>query len=194
MTDVKTMDEKESLLADMLSLVSGDAKDPEMEKMLRQVIFDNKKPYEMAGLKSETIDWIHRQGYEAYTHGKYVKARNAFATLRTLDPDNFDYAMALAGSHQQLKDYLSATQTYAMCMMLDKTNPLPYFYSSECFLQLGMTDLAALMLSTTVQLAAIDARYSNLKEQAEALLNGMKGNPNRAAGDSVPQQIPEITR
>ncbi|MGZ3633500.1 MAG: hypothetical protein ACXWM7_04230, partial [Parachlamydiaceae bacterium] len=67
-----------------------------------------------------------------------------------------------------------------MSAMYDKSNPLPWFHTGDCYLQLQRPDAALVMLNKTIGVAGDQPQHSQLKKQAEglrhAVVQALEGN------------------
>jgi type III secretion system low calcium response chaperone LcrH/SycD len=129
---------------------------------------------EAAGLDPQYLESLYAQAYRLYNTGKYIDAAHLFRTLILMNSMEAKYILGLAACFHMLKEYKNAIETYTMCSVIDPQDPLPYYHSSDCFVQ--MKDYLSAMLCLELTINAIGNRpeYSKIKERATLSLEGLK--------------------
>jgi len=107
--------------------------------------------------------------YSEFTSGNYQKARGLFTILTRLDPHNFQYALGLAVTLHRMKEYDLAVGMYMNCTFLEITNPIPYIYAYDCFLNKNSKLAAKDMLDNCIKYTGNKPEYAALKCRAIAL-------------------------
>jgi type III secretion system low calcium response chaperone LcrH/SycD len=125
------------------------------------------------GISNQVLEGMYAQGYRLYNTGKYVEAIHLFRMLILFDPNEAKYLLGLAACFHMLKEYRSAIQTYTMCSMIDPHNPIPFYHSSDCFIQTKDFVSAAVCLEMAIE-KATKPEYAKLKERALLSLESIK--------------------
>jgi type III secretion system low calcium response chaperone LcrH/SycD len=135
-------------------------------------------PKDAMGINSNMLEGIYAQAYRLYNTGKYIEAAHLFRMLILLSSTESKYVLGLAACLHMLKEYKNAIQTYTMCTVLDPQNPIPYYHSSDCFIQMKDYLSAMVCLELAVQKSANKPEYSKLKERALLSLESIKKQQN----------------
>jgi hypothetical protein len=61
-----------------------------------------------------------------------------------------------------------------MSTTIDPGNPLPWFHSGDCYLELHKPDVALIMLSKSIEVAGNSPHHERLKQQAGALCDAIR--------------------
>lgn len=80
---------------------------------------------------------LYTQGYAFYQQGQYDKAIETFHLLTMQNPLEKTYRKAIASCYQMQPDYEKATESWAICALLDKKDPYPHYHAAECLISLG---------------------------------------------------------
>lgn len=139
-------------------------------KMLKEGV----SPKEAMGVSQSYLENIYAQAYRLYNTGKYPEAIHLFRILIMFNAMEPKYMLGLAASFHMLKEYVNAIQTYTMCSALDPQNPIPYYHSSDCFVQMKEYVSAMLCLELVVERAGDKPEYAKMKERAQLSLESLK--------------------
>lgn len=139
-------------------------------KMFKQDI----TPKDALGVNSNVLESVYAQAYRLYNTGKYVEAAHLFRILIMMNVMEPKYLLGLAACFHMLKEYQNAIQTYTMCSALDPQNPIPYYHSSDCFIQMKDYLSAMICLEMAVSRAADKPEYAKMKERALLSLESLK--------------------
>lgn len=128
----------------------------------------------LAGISDEKEESIYSQAYLLYNTGRYRDAIEIFRVLIMLNSTEPKYMMGLAACFHMLKAYESAISTYTLVSFLDPDNPVPFFHSSDCALQMNDKLAAIVSLQMAINKAENKPEFKTLKERAEITLQGLK--------------------
>ncbi|MBA3237903.1 MAG: SycD/LcrH family type III secretion system chaperone [Parachlamydiaceae bacterium] len=120
------------------------------------------------------VELIYSHASELYTAGKFQDASKLFYYLVRLNPKDPRFSFAYAASLHKLKNYEEAAGFYLMSTTIDSENPLPWFHSGDCYLELQKPDVALIMLAKSIEVAGNSPNHERLKQQAGALCDAIK--------------------
>lgn len=126
------------------------------------------------GMSDESVESLYSQAYLLYNTGKYRDSLQVFRLLTLIDPTESKFIMGLAACFHMMKEYRSASSTYALVSVIDPMNPIPYYHSSDCYIQTGDKISAMAMLELAIKRAGSKSEFSALKQRAEITLQGLK--------------------
>lgn len=141
-----------------------------MTKMFKEGV----PPKDAMGVNNNAVESIYAQAYRLYNTGKYVEAVHLFRVLIMLNVMEPKYTLGLAACFHMLKEYKNAIQTYTMCSALDPTTPIPYYHSSDCFIQMKDYLSGMLCLQMAIDIANGKPEYAKIKERAMMSLESLK--------------------
>jgi hypothetical protein len=101
-----------------------------------------------------------------------------------LNPKDPRFSFAYAASLHKLKKYEEAAGFYLMSTTIDHENPLPWFHSGDCYLELQKPDVALLMLTKSIEVAGTSPNHDRLRQQASALCDAIKQSIGKGAQDN----------
>lgn len=131
-------------------------------------------PKDAMGINNNVLEGIYAQAYRLYNTGKYVEATHLFRMLILMNATEPKYVLGLAACFHMLKEYNNAISTYTMCSVLDPQNPIPYYHSSDCFIQMKDFISAMICLELAIQKSNDKPEYATLKERASLTLESLK--------------------
>lgn len=131
-------------------------------------------PQQATGLDPQFLESLYAQAYRLYNTGKYIDAAHIFRTLILMNSMESKYVLGLAACYHMLKEYSNAIQTYTICSVIDPRDPLPYYHSSDCYVQMKDFISAMLCLEMTINAAGERPEFSKIKERASLSLDGLK--------------------
>lgn len=146
-------------------------------------------PQEATGLDPQFVESLYAQAYHLYNTGKYTDAAHVFRTLILMNAMEFKYVLGLAACHHLLKEYESAIKVYTVCSVLDPNDPLPYYHSSDCYIQLQDYLSAYVALKMTLKAAGEKVEFATIKERALLSLEGVQEDLKKTGG-VVPETSP----
>jgi type III secretion system low calcium response chaperone LcrH/SycD len=138
-------------------------------KMMKQGL----SPKDAMGLSSQVLEGMYAQAYRLYNTGKYPEASHLFRTLIVMDPTQAKYVLGLAACFHMLKEYKNAIYTYTMSSVVEANNPVPYYHSSDCFIQMKDYMSALVCLKLAIKYAGERPEYAKLKERAAMSLESI---------------------
>lgn len=138
-----------------------------VKEITDKMIAEGKTPAEAMEVDPEFMESLYSQAYQLYQTGKYLDAGQQFRTLLLLDALEPKYAMGLAACFHLLKDYSHAIESYTYCGVIEPENPFPYYYSSDCFLELQDKVSAIVCLEMVIKIAGDKPEHAQIKERAK---------------------------
>ncbi len=144
------------------------------DDMLGKMVKGGLSPQEAMGVDPKILENVYAQAYRLYNTGKYEEAVHLFRILVVLNGIEPKYLLGLAASFHLLKDYRNAVQSYTICSTLDPNSPLPYYHSSDCFLQMGDDLSGMISLEMAIKRAGDKPEYAKIKEKALLSLARLK--------------------
>lgn len=149
----------------------------EQKKIMAEVLhraIDLKMPLKDAmGLNPQVFDNIYNMAYQMYNTGRFEQSLQLFRLLVTLDITNLKYLMGVAGSLHMLKDYKGASEVYFILATLNPQDPVPYYHAIDCYLQLGMPEVAIAATKSCIKECGKDPRFQQMKQKLEVMLEGL---------------------
>lgn len=144
-----------------------------MEEVLHRAL-DLKMPLKDAmGLNQQVFENIYNMAYQMYNTGRYQQSLQLFRLLVTLDISELKYLMGVAASLHMLKDYKGASELYFILATLNPHDPVPYYHAADCYLQLGMPDVAAAAMKSCIDECAMNPKFQAMKMRLEVMLEGL---------------------
>lgn len=126
------------------------------------------------GITDEGMEGLYSQAYLLYNTGKYKDGLQVFRLLALLNPMESKFIMGLAACFHMMKEYRSASSTYALVTILDPQNPVPCYHNSDCYIQMGDKISAMTALEMAVKRAGDKPEFSALKQRAIITLDALK--------------------
>jgi type III secretion system low calcium response chaperone LcrH/SycD len=169
-------DQKEEVkkALEKMGLKIGDEKAAEMDKVTRSAMMEQMLPKNAMGLSDAMVEGLYSQGYRLYNTGKYKDASQLFRLLIMIDSTNAKYTMGLAACFHMLKEYESAVSTYALCGIIDPDSPIPYYHSSDCFIQMKDNVSAIISLEMAVKRCGTKPEFQSLKDRALLTIESLR--------------------
>ncbi len=146
------------------------------DNFMKSMVVDGVTPKDAIGLDKGALENVYAQAYRLYNTGKYIEAAHLFRMLILMNSLEAKYTMGLAACLQMVKEYQNAAYTYAMYSALEPNDPMPFYYSSDCYIQMKDHLSAMLCLQMTIDKAGNKPEFSQLKERALLSLNSLKQN------------------
>lgn len=157
--------------------IGGDIKEGEAQTMKAAIEKATQKgtsPKDALGLTDAMVEGIYGQAYRLYNTGKYKEASQIFRLLLMLNATEPKYAMGLAACFHMLKEYKSAIDTYSIVAVIDPQSPIPFYHTSDCFIQIGDPVSAIIALEVAVKRAGDKPEFHTLKDRALLTIEGLK--------------------
>lgn len=126
------------------------------------------------GINDETLEEIYSLAYGYYDQGKYKESLSLFYLLTGISPKTYKYVFGLASSFHQMQAYEDAAFGFYLAFNLEPDNPLPAYYTTDCFLKLGLLEEATECAEVTI--LACDGRpeFQELKKRCELIRESIK--------------------
>lgn len=131
-------------------------------------------PKNLLGLSDNMVEGIYSQAYRLYNTGRYNDAAELFRLLIMMNPVEAKYTLGLAACYHMTKDYSDAVGVYAICATLDPDSPLPYYHSSDCYIQMNDPLSATLALEMAIKRSEGKPEYQVLKDRAQMTIDSLK--------------------
>lgn len=128
----------------------------------------------VAGVPDDAMESLYSQAYLLYNTGRYKDAIQVFRLLALLNPMESKFIMGLAACFHMMKEYRSASSTYALVSILDPQNPIPCYHNSDCYLQMGDKLSAMAILDMAIKRAGEKPEFAALKQRAMITLDALK--------------------
>lgn len=122
----------------------------------------------------KTVNALYSIAYHNYNNGKYNEAIKMLDFLIVIDVSDKRFQLAIAACYLMLKKYKEATGFYKQCTIIDKSDPLPYYYMYECYYRRKHYLYAASALKYGIQRAKGNPDYSEYQKKFEFLLDRLK--------------------
>ena len=144
------------------------------EEALKKVFEEGLAPKEALGFSDELVEQMYTYAESLYSTGNYKKALDTFIFLKQLDPSDQRFWMGVAASFHKMKNYDMAIVYYFSLVNLDREDPLPYYYLSDCFESQGNEIGACMVLNGFINRAKNNTKYSAMVERAKATLEKLE--------------------
>ena len=148
------------------------------EVLMKKMIDEEITPQDAMGLDKTFLEQIYATALTFFQAGKYQKAEGMYRILMTLNPLDERFPMATAACLHKLNKYEEAIQYYGLTSAITPNDPLPFFYSSDCFIKCDAIVEAAVMLKLVLQRVNNQPQYAILKERAERSLESSENEIN----------------
>ncbi len=142
--------------------------------IMNRMFKDGMTPKDAMGVNNNVLESIYAQAYRLYNTGKYIEAVHLFRILIMMNVTEPKYTLGLAACFHMLKEYKNAIQTYTMCSTIDPDTPIPYYHSSDCFIQMKDYLSAMLCLQLAIDKSENKPEFAKIKERAMMSLDSLK--------------------
>jgi type III secretion system low calcium response chaperone LcrH/SycD len=142
--------------------------------VLKRASEENLSFQEILGYNEETMENFYSAAYDLFQQKRYRSSANAFVFLTILNPHIPSYWLGLAMSEQMTEEYETAIVSYSMSILLDPTNPVPYFHSAKCLFATQEQQKALLSLELAIEHSGDLSQHQEMKRQAMAILQSKK--------------------
>lgn len=166
--DQLSQGEPKKKVSELNQLATGPAKET-VKTIVFEAINKGLLPRHALRLEDDTMEAIYSQAYTLYNQGKYQEASYVFRLLMLLDYMTQKYMLGLAACLHRMKEYKNAANIYMLCSTLDSKNPLPYYHSADCYLQMDLPEMASFSLGMVMEVAGDQPQYAVIKERARLM-------------------------
>lgn len=87
---------------------------------------------ELLKVDDEDMNILYQDSYALLQGGQHSQAADAFLCLTTLNPYVSVYWIGLGLAEQAHRECHAALVAYAMAIVCDAQNPIPYYYAASC--------------------------------------------------------------
>ncbi len=133
-----------------------------VDSLLQKNILNKKS----LGIDKNSEKQFYAKAYQLYQSGKYREAQNLFVTLTVFNQGEPSYMMGLGACVYMLKEYDQAARIYIKCGLIDPSNPMPYYYASNCYWKKNDAPSALVALCMFIKKAGNKPEFKALKERA----------------------------
>ncbi|MCB1118397.1 MAG: SycD/LcrH family type III secretion system chaperone [Chlamydiia bacterium] len=155
------------------------------DKFLKGVMGKSMSVKDTLNMSDSTVEGIYGQAYRLYNNGKYTDAMHLFRLLIMINSTEPKYTMGLAATLHMMKEYKAATEIYNLAGITDPDNPLPFFHSSDCFLQLNDPASAVLMLGMALKRTKGKPQFKMLEDRCKITMEGLKAQITEAVDEAM---------
>lgn len=149
------------------------------EKMMHEVLIENKTPMEGLKIDKDTIDILYAHAYQLYNSGKYKQAEIVFIFLSFMDPSSVPIRLGIAASMHKNKEYREAIDAYQAIVPMDPYNPMPLFHAADCWLELNEPlEAAGCLHVARAQAWKNPEKYPGIMERADMSIHAIVQNLN----------------
>ena len=152
----------------------SEKKGEEFSALSQKTLKDSSSIKDILAVSDDSMEGVYGQAYLLYNTGRYRDAAEIFSLLITLNATESKYLMGLGACYHMMKEYNNAGSTYALVSVIVPDNPVPYFHSSDCCMQMGDLTSSAIMLEMALKRAANKPEFATLKERSQITLNALK--------------------
>lgn len=145
-----------------------------LHSIIKRMVEENISLKESMGLTQQFIESLYGTAYQMYKSGKYKDSGALFRLLTLTEPNDTRFTMGLGASKQMHKDYDEAIIAYHTCAYQDLTNPIPYFYLSECYRQKNNNHAALYSLYQSILRIQRNPLYLPLLEKTLLLAENLQ--------------------
>lgn len=139
-------------------------------------------PKDAMQLSDETVEAMYAHGYRLYQGAKYGDAGHIFRMLAVLDPTQSKYYLGMGACLHRLKQYEPATFMYELAAALDKTDPMPLYYASDCRTNMGHEQIAMDHLKNVIERSKGREEYALIADRAKMTLDSLKKEESKKGG------------
>lgn len=140
---------------------------------LQQYVKSGRTIQEIIGFSQSTMNKFYSAACRLFEKQKYEEASDAFIFLTTMNPFVHCYWLGLGMSEHMVEEYSEALLAYNMAIVVDKTNPIPYYHASSCHRALKDLENALISLDHAIHAAGNKEVYLQIKNQALAARKSM---------------------
>ena len=84
------------------------------------------------------------------------------------------YVFGMAACHHLLKEYESAIKLYALCSCLNPQDPLPYYHTSDCYMQQKDDKSALMSLKMCLKFAQDKNEFKDIYQRSLLTLSSLE--------------------
>lgn len=124
-------------------------------------------------LSDATMNHFYKACFSMHEAKNYDHAADGFYFLCAFDAIYPNYWIGYGHSEQHLGHFEAALYAYATSILLDIKNPIPHYFSAQCYDKLGKTPEAIHACDLAIE-RATGKNYANYGEAARTLKNKLK--------------------
>lgn len=126
------------------------------------------------GISDGTKENLYNQAYQMYQAGRYVDALRVFRVLVLLCAEDPRFAFGIASCFHMLKEYKNAIEAYMKCLLLDATNPLPFYHSADCYVHMDNKFGAIISLEMALKRAEKRPEFQPMVKRAHLFMESLR--------------------
>lgn len=120
---------------------------------LKKALESGQPLFQILGFTQNHLNDFYTSASSLFFRQDYHKASDAFYFLTTLNPNHPHYWLGLGLSEQHNGENHAALMAYSMATLHDVENPIPYYQSAYCYLELNDKESAKASLSLALSFA-----------------------------------------
>ncbi len=151
-----------------------DAQLARTEKFAKEFITSGKPLKEILQLNDDVIEMVYTHAYFLYQSAKYQQASHVFWILNALSPEDVRFYIGIAACHHQQKKYLEAATVYILASVIDLDDPMPFYYLSDCQIEMGLFELAKESLQQVIERGMKKKEHQVLVDRAKLTLDKLE--------------------
>lgn len=156
----------------------------DLDKVMNDVFEKGILPKDAMGLTNEMVEGIYGHSYRLYNAGQYREASQLFRLLIMLNATEPKYVLGLAACYHLMGQYDNAVITYAVVEVMNPTDPMPSYHSSDCYLKLGLPEMATDHLQSALKKCGDRSDYRMLKDRILMTLGNLSTKSREEPKDS----------
>lgn len=130
------------------------------------------------GMSDADLERIYAQAKKLYDSGKFRVSRALFSVLALVKPNCPSVLLGHASCSLMLNDLDGAIEMFLEYGALVPTDPMPYFYVSNCYEKKNDLSSTMIALQTVINRAGDQPQYREIKERAILTLEYLLKNLN----------------
>ncbi len=177
-------EEVEAVLKEVIESKASDLNEEQKKKLLEvgtKLFEEGVMPKEAMGLSDQTVEAMYAHGYRLYQAAKYGAAGHIFRMLTTLDPTEPKYYLGMGACLHRMKEYEPAVFMYELCGEMNKQDPMPLYYASDCRFNLGHDEIAIDELEQVIKRSEGKPEFARVADRAKMTLKSKKENKPKEA-------------
>lgn len=121
---------------------------------------------ELLNLNETDMQSLYEDAYTLLQTGEHANAADAFLCLTTLNPYVSSYWIGLGFAEQSHRACYGALVAYAMAIVCDDKNPVPYYYAASCHYLNDDFDEALSSVQLAIEKSKDNPSYSEIHARA----------------------------
>ena len=145
-----------------------------LEKALKQIFEEGVLPKEALGLSDQTLEALYAHAYRLYQSAKYKDAGYIFQLLQTLNPPDWRNYLGMGACLHRLEQYETASFMYQAAGEINKENPMPFYYCSDCRIKMGHFRKAIQLLNEVIKRSIDKPEYNIVSDRSIMMIQSLE--------------------